>query len=354
MAKKKYIIEYADPILITGANGFIGNRVVKVFAENGFTDIDCAVRPSSNIESLLKLRADFPNTTINLIRGNLLSKQFCRDAVKRAKVIVHLAAGRGGKSYSTSYLNMVVTTNNLLESLISNSPLMRFLNVSSFTVYSNRGPKSGALLDESSEIESNPLRRGEPYCYSKIHQEKRIHYFADKYDLPFVNVRPGAVYGPGNLALTGRIGIDTFGFFMHLGGSNTIPLSYVDNCAYAIFKCSLIPGIEGEDFNIVDDDLPASSEFLNLYKRRVKNFKSVYIPKFMSYLLCFAWEKYSRLSRNQLPPVFNRYRWHANWKGTTYTNHKLKERTNWHQIIPSRQGYEYYFDFCRNQMKKDI
>ena len=30
------------------------------------------------------------------------------------------------------------------------------------------------------------------------------------------------------------VGIGTFGVFLHLGGSNTIPFTYVDNCAEAI------------------------------------------------------------------------------------------------------------------------
>ena len=34
-------------------------------------------------------------------------------------------------------------------------------------------------------------------------------------------------------------GIDTFGVFLHLGGSNTIPFTYVDNCAEAIALAGL-------------------------------------------------------------------------------------------------------------------
>ena len=51
----------------------------------------------------------------------------------------------------------------------------------------------------------------------------------------------------------GRVGIDTFGVFLHLGGSNQIPLTYVDNCADAIALAGLKPGIDGEVFNIGGD-----------------------------------------------------------------------------------------------------
>ena len=69
-------------------------------------------------------------------------------------------------------------------------------------------------------------------------------------------MRPGAVYGPGKSQLTGRIGIDTFGVFLHLGGSNQIPFTYVDNCAEAIILAGLVQGVDGEVFNVVDDESP--------------------------------------------------------------------------------------------------
>ena len=82
--------------------------------------------------------------------------------------------------------------------------------------------------------------------------------------------RPGAVYGPGKAGITGRVGVGTFGIFLHLGAGNPIPLSYVDNCAEAIVLAGLVKGLDGEVFNVVDDDLPSSRRFLRLYKEQVK------------------------------------------------------------------------------------
>ena len=83
-------------------------------------------------------------------------------------------------------------------------------------------------------------------------------------------VRPGVVYGPGNKGITGRVGLGTFGLFLHLGGSNEIPLTYVDNCADAIVLAGIKGGVDGEVFNVVDDDLPTSRKFLRLYKKNVR------------------------------------------------------------------------------------
>jgi nucleoside-diphosphate-sugar epimerase len=155
------------------------------------------------------------------------------------------------------------------------------------------------------------------------------------------------VYGPGNLAITGRVGIGTFGLFLHLGGSNSIPLTYVDNCALAIALAALRPEINGEVFNVVDDDLPSSRCFLRLYKRNVKRFPSLYLPKIVSYSLCRLWERYSAWSEGQLVPAFNRSRWRSLWKKTRYTNQKLKSRLGWRQIVSTHDGLQRYFEACR-------
>ena len=97
-------------------------------------------------------------------------------------------------------------------------------------------------------------------------------------ELPYVIVRPGAVFGPGKRELSGRIGINTFGFFIHLGGSNQLPLTFVDNCAEAIVLAGLKPGVDGETFNVVDDDLITSKQLLTAYKSAAGPFFSIRVP----------------------------------------------------------------------------
>jgi nucleoside-diphosphate-sugar epimerase len=219
------------------------------------------------------------------------------------------------------------------------------VNVSSFSVYTN--PSKTQLLDETCPLETHPELRGEAYCFAKAKQDEIVLEYARKHGIRYVMVRPGVVYGPGNLAITGRVGIDTFGLFLHLGGSNSIPFTYVDNCAEAIALAGLKKGIDGEVFNVVDDDLPSSRQFLRLYKRNVKHFTSFYVPHVVSYSLCYLWEKYSDWSEGQLPPAFNRRRWRAFWKKTLYSNDKLKARMGWQPRISTDEGFRRYFEACR-------
>jgi len=338
-----------DLILVTGAAGFIGSRLVNSLLDLGFRNLRCFVRPSSEVtrvEALSGRRGD--GARVEVLEGNLLSREDCAAATRGAAVIFHLAAGRGEKSYPDAYLNSVVTTRNLLEASMRHRCLRRFVNVSSFAVYSNRQKRQSRVLDETCPIEEHPEQRGDAYSFAKVKQDEIVTEYAQKFGIPCVTVRPGHVYGPGNEAITGRVGISTFGVFLHLGGSNPIPFTYVDNCAEAIALAGLKRGIEGEVFNVVDDDLPSSRKFLRLYKRNVKRFKSIYVPHFLSYMLCSLWERYSRWSEGQLPPAFNRRRWHANWKKTRYGNEKLKSRTGWTPKVSMAEGFRRYFEACRH------
>jgi nucleoside-diphosphate-sugar epimerase len=271
-----------------------------------------------------------------VLKGNLLSREDCEAACKDVTVIFHLAAGTGEKSFPDAFMNSAVTTRNLLDASLRYAGLRRFVLVSSFTVYSNR--QKSRLLDESCPIEEHPELRGEAYCFAKVRQDQILTEYGRSFGVPYVVVRPGSVYGPGKDEITGRVGIGTFGIFVHLGGSNTIPFTYVDNCAEAIVLAGLVKGVDSEVFNVVDDDLPSSREFLRLYKENVRHFKSVYLPHAVSHALCYLWEKYSQWSNGQLPPVFTRARWYAYWRKTRYSNQKLKARLGWTPKVPTAEG----------------
>lgn len=346
------IINFDDAILVTGSNGFIGSKVVEILLNYGFKNLRCFVRPSSNLTNLNKIIGSFKNTQVEFISGNLLSRDDCKKATENISVIYHLAAGMD-KSFPGAFMNSVLTTRNLLDSILQEKRCKRFLNVSSFAVYSNKKIKRGGLLDETCEIESQPERSGEAYCYGKVKQEELLFEYSKKYDIPYVIVRPGAVYGPGKKELTGRIGIGTFGIFLHLGGLNRIPLTYVDNCADAIVLAGIKKGIDGEIFNIVDDELPRSRKFLRMYKKNVGYFKSIYLPYRVTYFLCYFWEKYSKWSEGQLPPVFNRRRCATDWKGNKYSNEKLKKLLGWTPKISFNDASKRYFEYVRKVEELD-
>jgi nucleoside-diphosphate-sugar epimerase len=350
MAVTGTIVSPKERILVTGATGFLGGRVVESLLEHGYHNLRCFTRCRSKGGPLEELKTRWGGCPgLEIMEGNLLSQEDCAAAARNAAVIYHVAAGRGEKAYADAFMNSVVTTRNLLEASCRQGWLRRFVNVSSLSVYSNKANPRWRLLDESCPVESQPTRRGDAYSFAKIKQDALLQQYGERFCLPYVIVRPGVIYGPGNEGIHGRVGLATFGLFLHLGGSNKLPLTYVENCAEAVVLAGLRAGVDGEVFNVVDDDLPTSRRFLGLYKRNVRHFRSIYIPHCISYCLCWLWEEYCKWSEGQLPPVYGRATWHVCWKRTGYSNEKIKERLGWRAKVSSAEGLARHFESCRRK-----
>ena len=334
MMNRQFFPERTDRILVTGSSGFIGAKVVETLLKYHFTNLRCLVRPSSRLERLNSIiQKHASGRSVELINGDLTSPEDCSRATDGVSLIYHLAAGFD-KTFAGAFMNSALATRNLLDAFLEYGNPIRFVNVSSFAVYSNLTLNRGALLDETCPLEDAPQQRYDAYAFGKLKQEELVREYGKNRGLPFVILRPGTVFGPGKTDLTGRIGINTFGFFIHVGGSNILPLTFVDNCAEAIVLAGLVPGVSNDVFNVVDDDLLTSVQFLAAYKKRIKPFFSLRIPYWIAYALCLMWEEYSRRSNGQLPPSFNRRRCAAEWKGNRFSNKKLREALGWTPKVP--------------------
>lgn len=340
-----------DVVLITGANGFIGTRLVENLLARGFRHVRCFIRSTGRSSFLEQISSSYGRGRVEIVKGNLLNVDDCVAATKNAVAVFHLAAGRGEKSVPDAYMNSVVTTRNLLEATRRWGTIRRFMNVSSFAVYANTNKSSWRTLDESCPVEAHPELAGDAYCFAKAKQDDIVKEYGLRFGIPYVMVRPGYVFGPSKSAISGRVGIGSFGIFLHFGGSNRIPLTYVDNCADAIAVVGLSSGVEGQIFNVVDDDLPTSRQFLRLYKRNVHKFLSLYLPHSVSYTFCRLWESYSRWSHEQLPPAFNGKKWHTYWKKTFYSNEKLKS-LGWSPQIPMTEALSHCFESWRKEIAR--
>jgi nucleoside-diphosphate-sugar epimerase len=339
-----------DQVLVTGANGFIGSWVVRTLLTRGFKKIRCLTRTASGSATLDRIRAEFATSSLEVVGGNLLSRESCEMIVDGVAVVYHLAAGVE-KTFPGCVLNSVVTTRNLLDAVITARTVRRFVNTSSLAVYSNTRLRRGASLDETCPIDKQLVERHDPYAYGKAKQDEIVREYRRLHGLPSVIVRPGITIGSGKAKIPGRVGIDTFGVFLHLGLGNVMPLTYVENCADAIVLAGLTPGIEGEEVNIVDDDLPSSRTFLRRYKRNVKRIRTIPIPYPFFYLFNFAWEKYSAWSGRQLPPAFNRRTCEAYYKSLTFSNQKAKTLLHWEPRVGMNEALDRFCAYAREQVK---
>jgi nucleoside-diphosphate-sugar epimerase len=335
--------------LVTGANGFIGSWVVRTLLERGFKKIRCLTRAGAT--KLDRVLAEFDSSEVEVIAGNLLSRDVCARAAEGVNVVYHLAAGVE-KTFPGCFLNSVITTRNLLDAVTATGSLRRFVNTSSLAVYSNAKLRRGGVLDENCQIDPYLVERYDPYAYGKAKQDELVREYGISHKLPYVIVRPGVTFGPGKTKIPGRVGIDTFGVFLHIGLNNRMPFTYVENCAEAIVLAGLTCGIEGQELNIIDDDLPRSRDFLRRYKQKVRKITTIPVPYFVFYPFNLIWEKYSSWSGGQLPPAFNRRTCEAYYKGQNFSNQKAKELLGWRPRVDMNEALNRFCQYAHDQVVK--
>jgi nucleoside-diphosphate-sugar epimerase len=188
------LVQPHDPILLTGATGFIGSRVVAELVERGFHNLRVLAGPSSQVAHLRALCDRHPGRPrLEIVSGNLLSRDDCLAATKNVALVLHLAAARGEKSFPNAFMNSVVTTRNLLDASLRSPGLRRFVNVGSFAVYSNTNKSRCRLLDESCPTHDRPDLQGSAYAYAKQKQDELVVAYGERYSLPYVIVRPGYI-----------------------------------------------------------------------------------------------------------------------------------------------------------------
>ncbi|MBS1821354.1 MAG: NAD(P)-dependent oxidoreductase [Acidobacteria bacterium] len=336
-------------ILVTGAGGFLGKAIVERLLAHGETDLRCMLRDTSKAKALEEIAARYPGARLEFVAVNLRNAAEIGSALAGCGMVIHAAAALKG-SPAEMFMDSVVASRNLLEAVVNEVRPMRVVLVSSFGAMGVAELPRGAMVDESTPLERHPEQR-DVYSHSKLRQEQLFWEYRERYGFELVVLRPGVIYGPGSGHFSNRVGLSLFGRFLHLGGNNLLPLTYVDNCAEAIVVAALNEGADGQIYNVVDDDLVTSREYLKLYKRKVKPVKSLPVPYFALMWGSKMVERYSAKSKGQLPAIFTPYKTRAMWGGNQFSNAKLKS-IGWRPLISTRDGLERAFAAFRAEPDK--
>jgi len=174
-------------ILVTGATGFIGSRLVERLTEQSGHDLYSMQR---YVTGRYVLGGDHRVKTVFCdLRDNFAVRCAMREV--QPEVVFHLAA-LSAVSYSYDHPNEVLDTNlngtvNLAESCLREVPhFKQFLFASTSETYGNSdGPRS----------EDTPQFPNSPYSVSKLAAEKYILYMYDAYKFPCTVLRPFNTYG---------------------------------------------------------------------------------------------------------------------------------------------------------------
>ncbi len=321
-------------VLVTGAAGFLGRALIKRLLAHGYTNIRCNVRRQTDIPKLDALLGRGAQIRLEYCVGNLRYPEDATRTVDDVQLIFHLAAGMKGTA-ADLFLDSVVASRNLLDAVGNRKPL-RIVLVSSFAVYGVAGLDRKARVNEQTVLEPHPEWR-DHYSFSKLRQEQLFWEYQRRNGFELVVLRPGVIYGPEGGHFSNRVGLTIGSRLLHFGGSNLLPLSYVDNCAEAVVCAGTHKQAVGQVYNVLDDDLPTCREYLRAYKKYVTKIRSISVPYFGVRILSYLVAKYHRYSKGQLPPVLSPYKAASLWGGNRFDNSKLRS-IGWRPSVPTSEG----------------
>lgn len=245
-------------VLVTGATGFLGRHVVAAAVRAGHP-VRAMVRPGTDPATLPW--GDHPR--LELVPADLRRRQDLEAAVDGCETVIHLAATKTG-DFASRFAGTVVATENLLDAMGSGGG-ERLVHCSTFSVYRAGAVPVGGVLDETSPLEDEPLQR-DPYAQVKLLQEEMVRRWAQTADRQLTVLRPGLIYGPGEL-WHALLGVEILpSLWLRAGLRTTLPMAWVENVADA-FVCALEQRpLAPVTVNIVDDRLPS----VGAYARAVR------------------------------------------------------------------------------------
>lgn len=223
-------------ILVTGATGKVGSRLVPRFLAKGL-DVRILVRDESKVESLKALGAE-------VVIGDVNIPETLPAAVKDIDTVIHIA----GYFRNSKDVEGIMKTNYEGTMLLANASIKagvkRFIFSSTSLVYNNGIPHPAEENDYCN------TEGAMPYPVSKIAAEKYLLNLCATGKLDVRVIRFGFVYGDGDTHLQDYLSLLSF-FKVHPGQRLHI-IHHLD-IAQALFLLLKTEGIDGEIFNIGDD-----------------------------------------------------------------------------------------------------
>jgi nucleoside-diphosphate-sugar epimerase len=227
-------------VLVTGATGFLGASLVRRLVCSD-ERVRVLVRSPIKAKPLADLGAE-------VVVADITDRDAVRAAMDDVAIVYHLAGkllipGVPAAEYRTTH---VEGTKVLLACCRERSSLQRFVHCSTTGVLGATGHRPA---DESA-----PFRPTNIYEATKAEAELAVRE-ACRMGFPAVIVRPGLVYGPGDLHLLGFFRAVLRRQFRPIGRRPvTLHPIYVDDMTEALMLCGHHPTAVGECFNIAGSE----------------------------------------------------------------------------------------------------
>jgi len=315
----------SNKVIITGANGFIGSHIVKLFSDKGVR-ITCLVRKDSNLEAMKEFNVEYKY-------GDIRDRLSLENAFKGHDFVIHNAAyAKDWGIYQTFYQTNVDGTLNVLEACIANG-IKDVIVTGTNAVYGEEN--SAAIKNEESPYNSHyryfldgifPCKLNY-YRDTKCVAAQKAIDFAKQIEINLTILDPVWVYGEN--------------------GSETVFIQYIKSSGQGV---SLSPGSRKNKFHVVYAGDVAQAYYLAFTKRLkgihriiigdhaceyMDNILSLFcqyagvkkprlLPKWMVYPLGLFLEMLYTIFNAKNPPLLTRGRANMFYDNIEYSTHKAE------------------------------
>jgi len=258
------MINRNKPVLVTGADGFIGSHLTEALLAEGYRVRALAQYNSFNSWGWLE---DVKHPNLEIVSGDVRDGDFCRELTRGCGTVLHLAA-LIAIPYSYVAPDSYVDTNirgtlNMCQAA-RDAAVERIVVTSTSEVY---GTARQVPIPET-----HPRQPQSPYSATKIGADAIAASFYNAFDLPVVIARPFNTYGPRQSA---RAIIPTIISQIASGKRQikvgdltpTRDFNYVEDTCRGFIALASADGIEGRDINIATGTEVSMEETLHTIAR---------------------------------------------------------------------------------------
>ena len=311
-------------VLVTGAAGFLGRRIVAALSGAGH-------RVRALVRSPAAAAFPAPAESIEVVAADLGGPSDLAPALRGIEAVIHLAASMSG-SHQARYAETVRSSARLFDA-IDRSPVRRVLLCSSFAVYD--WLQAHRVADETL-----PLKRGLPtrdYAGAKLWQERAA---TERSAWRLTILRPGFIWGGEGGIPRGCLGPKIGPLQLVVSPGRVLPLTYVLNCADAFRAALENPRSIGEAVNIVDDAEISAWEFAGRTRRGALRPARVPVPHALAWPAVRA---LARLSKElgwsaQLPSMLAPERFAQVFRPLRFSTEKQARVLGWRSPLSFRSA----------------
>jgi predicted dehydrogenase/nucleoside-diphosphate-sugar epimerase len=315
-------------VLVTGATGMVGRRLVERLIEEGRT-----VRATVRVASRAR-----PIGGVEWVPCRMEREDELRAALEGIETVFHCAALVAGPGTLADFTRANVDGTLELSRLAHEAGVRNLVYLSSIGVYD--GPsRRRRYLDESSAYERRPADRGF-YTQTKLEADRRLLQAARNGGAPrMVVLRPGTIYGPESSLPIGRLKLPSPDGRPVVAGSGRVamPLTYVDNVIDAMLAAESKDVPSGRVYNLIDEpELDQSGVAQLLREESEGRIRPLFLPYPAAWSLMLALDVLSLVRGRGMGTA--RYRLKRTVADMRYPSRAAREELGWKPRVGPREG----------------